>query len=607
MMTRTYRSVLLGIAAMSLMSCGRSAPPPASRVEEAVAPRELLTHLVEQYWDESVGVSPWYSWGAGEMRYGQAPTDILSAQSLADALALERRYLAAVLLVPRAPLDADSKLTYDIFWRERALTIESLTFPSELLPINAYDAVPQRFAVMAAAAERYALTSARDLEVWSVRASLYERWTAQAIANLREGMRRGYLLPRAVVERTLPMLAALGEDTQSNALYQATPAGALGAPDTDRARLIGTLNSVVRDKILPCYRALHDFLQREYLPRARSSVGLFALPLGASWYAHLVKQATGGMMPASALHALGLAEVERAHARLQSLLAATAYGGNAAGFIDGMRHDPRFSYKSADELLSAYQEFKTRVAAATTSLFSVTPRSAFELRSVEDFREATMPALAYQRSLAFGKIPAVLYVNTRALETLPAIDVRSQFLREAVPGHHYQTALQQERSDLPRFRRFGGSAAFEAGWGLYAASLGEELGVYSDPEAEFGSLLAQLQCAVGMVVDTGIHAKKWTRQQALDYVHAQIPLDDVAVANLVDRDIALPGEALACTLGFMKFQSLRTRAQQALGVRFEAQAFHAELLKNGAVPLDLLEANVKQWVETVVASPAKVD
>jgi uncharacterized protein (DUF885 family) len=409
-----------------------------------------------------------------------------------------------------------------------------------------------------------------------------------------------------LVERTLPMLAALGSDTQANVFYQSLHSSPGTAPDAEPSRS-AALMAQIKEKVLPSYRLLHDFLQREYLPRSRDSVGLVALPLGGQWYAYLAERATDSTLTPAQLHALGLTEVERLHGRVQTLLTDISFAGNAQNFFDQLRRDPRFSYQSAEELLNAYQSFKPQVAAAAPALFAMAPRADFEIRSLEGFREATSPALSYRRAMAYGKNPAVLYVNTADLGVRPAAAVPSQFLREAVPGHHYQLALQQERTDLPRFRRFGGAPAFIEGWGLYAASLGDELGLYRDPEAKFAALLAQLDCAAGMVIDTGVHSQKWTRQQALDYLHAQVPIDDASAANRVDRDIALPGDALACTAGFLEIQGLRARAQQTLGARFDVRAFHTEVLKNGALPLDLLETNIKRWTIAVAAAPATSD
>lgn len=593
--------VVLVLAVLNIAGCGTPASPP-SRPAEPAPPRELLNHIVERYWDEDAALNPWYSWGGAETRFGEAPADAISPQAMADSLAIERRYLGEALAVSRASLDGGSKITYDIFRRERELAIESFTYPTELVPINPYYGTPQRFALLATAAERYALSSARDFDNWQTRALSYERWTTQAIANMREGMRRGYTLPRVLVERMIPLLAALGEDSPSNVFYQPLQARPGDPAEMQRTPLALALSGAVRAKILPSYRLLHDFLQREYLPRSRESIGLSALPLGASWYAYLVKRATDGGASAAQLHALGMAEVERVHGRIQALLADTASAGNARNFFDDMRRDPRFSYSDAGELLIAYRDLKSQVAALAPALFAIAPRADFEIRRVEGFRQKTSPALSYRRATAYGKIPAVLYVNTADLEARPATAVAAQFLREAMPGHHYQLALQQERADLPRFRRFGGAPAFIAGWSLYAASLGEELGLYRDPESKFGFLLAQLDCAAGMVIDTGLHSEGWTRRHAIDYLRAQSPVDETAATDAVDRVLSLPAETLACSVGFSRIQGLRTRAQEILGPRFDVRGFHTEVLKDGAVPLDVLDAKIKQWLETASKS-----
>ena len=341
-------------------------------------------------------------------------------------------------------------------------------------------------------------------------------------------------------------------------------------------------------------------MQHDYLPRARDSVALAAFPLGAEWYAYRVRRAAGSTTPAE-LHSLGLAEVERARGRLQTVLAETAFAGNAPGFLEHIRHDPRFTYSSAEELLAAYQTLKTQVAEALPAVASAVPRADFEIRAVEAFREPTAPTLSYQRSMAYGRSPAILYVNTGDLGARPAL--AAGYLREAVPGHHYQLALQQERADLPRFRRFGGAPAYIEGWGLYAVSLGEELGTYRDAEAKFAAQLAQLDCAARLVVDTGLQFKGWSRQQAIDYLHAQMPIDDATAVNEVDRSVALPGEGLACTVGYLKIQALRAHAQQVLGSRFDLRAFHAELLRDGAMPLDTLDAKMRQWIAATAAAP----
>jgi uncharacterized protein (DUF885 family) len=497
-------------------------------------------------------------------------------------------------------------LTYDIFRQERATAIEGFTYPHELLPVGPYDTMPQRFALMASAAERVALSSAADYDNWRLRATSFVRWTNQAIANMRDGMRRGYTLPRVLVEKTLPQLAALGEDAPPNVFFQSmhTTSGTSGDPG--QTRLADAMTSFIKEAILPSYRRLHDFLQNEYLPRARVTVGLSALPLGDAWYGHLVKRATGGTSTPAQLHALGLAEIERLHQRVQALLVEVPFPGNAQGFFERVHSDPRLSYKTGQELLRAYQDMKVQVGTSAPALFGSFPRAEFAIRSVEAFRATVAPAVSYRPRAPNGMIPATLYVDTAALDARSAALVPSQFLREAVPGHHYQLELQRERADLPRFRRFGGAPAFIEGWGLYAGTLGDELGLYRDPEVKFGALLAQMNCAAGLVIDTGLHALGWTRQQAIEYLHAQLPIEDAAADDAVDRALSRPAEALACTVGFLKIQGLRTLAQQTLGARFDLRGFHTEAIKDGAVPLEALEAKIKSWMEaggpsTVVA------
>ncbi|HXA34702.1 MAG TPA: DUF885 family protein, partial [Steroidobacteraceae bacterium] len=315
------------------------------------------------------------------------------------------------------------------------------------------------------------------------------------------------------------------------------------------------------------------------LPRARLSVALSALPLGSAWYAALVRRATGAQLTPNEIHAIGMAEVERIRARLASLPA----GAPPAGAVD---------------LLNAYQELKGQTLAAMPALFSAVAGSDFEIRPFGPLSEAA-PLLAYQPAAPErGGTPAILYVNAASSASRPGNVQTAVFLQEALPGRHYQSALQQERSDLPKVRRFGNDPAFVDGWALYAASLGEELGLYGDDEAKRGALLAQLRCAAALVVDTGLHEKEWTRSQAVEFLRTQLAADDAAASLMADRFVAFPGKALACKMGELRIQALRSRAQQVLGARFDIREFHTEILKDGAMPLDILEAKMRRWMET---------
>lgn len=544
-MARSSPQVLLKLVFLAFTACSR-APAPGPPAAPAAAPHDSLNRIVERYWDE------------------HAPPGVsIAPQYLADSLALERRYLAELTSVARARLEADAGLTYDIFKRQRESSIAAFIYPGELLPVNPFDSMPQQFARAAAAGE---------FANWQLRIEDYQRWTKQAIANMREGVRRGYTAPRVLMERLLPVLQGLGEDASGNVFYVALRTMPGSAAEADRTGLAGA----VRDKLLPAYRELHDFIKDEYLPRARASMDWGALPLGPSWYAMLVKRATGTRLSPDEIHGIGIAEVERIRARLLALPAGTP--------------------PAAGNLLGAYQELKLQTLAAMPTVFSSLPPADFAIQPWGPLGEAAT-MLSYRSAAPQGRLPAVLYVNTAAAPGSAATVQIASFLSEAIPGRHYQSALQLERSDLPKFRRFGTEPAFVDGWSLYAASLGEEMGVYRDDEARRGALLGQLKCAAALVVDTGLHAQGWTRTQASAYLRELLALDDAGANSMTDRFLALPGDALACKMGELKFQSMLARARQLLGSRFDIREFHAEVLRDGAMPLDMLEAKMKLWME----------
>jgi uncharacterized protein (DUF885 family) len=406
---------------------------------------------------------------------------------------------------------------------------------------------------------------------------------------MREGLRRGYSSPRALIERTLPPLERLGEESAENVFYSSLES---------RAAPRAGLHGAIRDKLLPAYRALHEFLQQEYLPRARAGLALSELPLGAAWYAYRVKCATSSALTPGEIHRIGKAEVERLHARLGALPAAATLAPRTAGAAGGA------GAPIADGalLLDAYRDLETHALTALAVSFSAAPPTDFEIRAGGPLRQDDAP-LVYQPadaspSVSGGPQPAILYVNSAPSAERPAAVLIGSFLEEALPGHHYQMSLQQARTDLPRFRRFGSEPAYVDGWGLYAASLGEELGLYPDEAARAGALARQMACAAALVVDTGVHSQGWSRAQAEDYLHAQLAMDRPVADLLIDHIAARPADALACTMGELKIQALRAQAQQTLGARFDVREFHAELLKDGAMPLEFLEEKMKAWMET---------
>jgi uncharacterized protein (DUF885 family) len=561
-MIRLSHGVCLGLALSALVGCSRAPAPAQPKAANSPPASGLLSRIVDRYWSERI-----------------VTDDAISPQVLADSLNVERRYLAELSGVAREALDANSRLTYDIFRRQRELAIEGFTFPAELLPINPFRGMPLDLAAAAADAGQYPLTSAADFDAWLRRIDAYVGWTRQAMINMREGVRRGYTSPRALIERMLPILELLGADGAGNVFYTPLHSMPAAMQDPQRSQLTKILSAAIAEKLLPANRALHDFLRNEYLPKARAGVALSELPLGREWYAYCIKRATSLGVTAEEIHHIGLAEVERIGARVPTLRDGGALASGAAAAL------------APGDLLQAYAELATRVRAAIPAAFAEIPGGDLDIRATTWIGQPETP-LFYQPPETAAYPPAGLYVNTR---TPRAVSI-SNFLSQAIPGRYYQLAIQQQRVELPRFRRFGAEQAFTDGWGLYSALQGEQLGLYPDEAEKLDAAAGQMRCAVALVIDTGLHAMRWTRTQALDYLHAHLSIDDADAQSLIDWYVANPADALACKIGEMRFQALRAHAQQLLAGRFDIRVFHSEILKDGAMPLDLLESKMNIWM-----------
>jgi uncharacterized protein (DUF885 family) len=360
-----------------------------------------------------------------------------------------------------------------------------------------------------------------------------------------------------------------------------------------RTALQAALRTAIKEKILPSERKLHDFLKNEYLPRAASGSGIEGLPLGEAWYAHAVAEQTGTRMTPHEIHELGMAEVERARARLQSALVAAGISGDPLAYFSGLRFDP--------PTLDGYRGLEAEMVAAAAAVLPNPPDAPVLVRDAERFRDLAGAALEYRGATPDDTFPATLYVELPSPRAGAA--PRTLLAADYLPGRHAQFAAQHRAAGLPAFRRFGNEPAFTAGWSLYAEGLGDELGLYRDAAARCTALRDALVAAALLVVDTGLHAQAWPRRRAIDYLSAQAFLDEPSAAALVDRAAALPGHALAAGIGAMRLRALRARAEEKLGGRFDLRAFHGEILAQGALPLDLLQARIEQWIAGAGANP----
>jgi uncharacterized protein (DUF885 family) len=425
-------------------------------------------------------------------------------------------------------------------------------------------------------------------------------WMDQAITNMREGIAKGIVQPRPVMEKVLPQLDAMIVDDPTQSEYYGPirnlPAG---FPAADRERLTAAYTAAIRDKLVPAYRRLRSFIHDEYLPRTRTSVAWTALPDGEAWYAFFVEEHTTTSMTPAEIHELGLSEVARILGEMDKVREQVGFKGDRQAFFAYLRDDPKFYFTRGADLVSGYLEVKKRIDAALPRLFSVFPKADYEVREVEPYRAQSAAGAYYQQASADGSRPGIFYVNTYNLRSQPRFGMETLSLHEASPGHHFQVSIQQELTGLPRFRRFGGDyTAFVEGWALYAEFLGPELGLFTDPYQWFGRLNDEQLRAMRLVVDTGLHAKAWTREQAIQYMIANSTLAPSDVESEVERYIAWPGQALGYKVGDLRIQALRRKAEAELGSRFDIRDFHREVLSDGAVPLEILERKIDRWIES---------
>ena len=572
----------------------------ACAVKPAVkTPDEALNVLVEEYFDQQLELSPLNATAIGDSRYDDRLDETTSPGFREKGLGIERAFLDRAHLIDAARLSPSGRVTYDIFVSERELALQGGKFPDELLPLNQMSGLPMDLVVFGSGNGPQPFATARDYDRFLTRARQLPRWVNGAVAMLREGMARGVTTPRPAMLKVVPQLrdivTARAEDSLFWEPIKALPATISAA---DRARISAEYAAALRDEILPAYARLADFIERDYLPAARTTVGWSDLPDGRAWYAWRIHGATTMTLSADEIHEIGLREVARIRGEMLAVKEQVGFKGDLDAFFTFLEDDPQFYFKNEADLLAGYQGVKRRIDALLPKLFSDFPKADYEIRPVEAFRAASAAGGSYQAPSADGKRPGIFYINTHNLKAQPIFGMETLSLHEAAPGHHFQIAIQQELTELPRFRRFNGYVAYSEGWALYAESLGKELGVFTDPYQWYGRLSDEMLRAMRLVVDTGLHSKGWTREQAIKYMLDNSSLAESDVTAEVERYIVWPGQALGYKLGQLRITELRARAQAALGDRFDVREFHSQVLRDGAVPMDVLTAKIDRWIES---------
>jgi uncharacterized protein (DUF885 family) len=588
-------SLLFVLLVVSACATTPAAPPSGASAPAAPSEDARLAALLAEDWQWRLRERPLFATGVGDSRYDDRLTD-LSFEAIARREQYEldlRRRLAGI---DPERLSESARLDYQLFRRELDEAIEGQRFPSEYLQVTQMGGPHSLLAGLALSMPK---RTVKNYEDFLQRMKLLPVYVAQSIALMRKGAEAGVTPPRVTLRDVAGLIQnqLVDEPTKSPIYRNAFASFPDSIPPEAQARLREQAVVALRESVLPAYRELHRFFVEEYLPRTRESIALSAMPDGAAWYAWNVRQMTTTDLSPERIHQLGLSEVARIRAEMERVKEQVGFKGNLTAFFQVLRTDPRFFFDSREALLGAYRDIAKRVDPELPRLFGRLPRLPYGVFPVPEYSEKTQVTAYYNPgSLEAGRAGR-FYANTYDLKSRPKWEMEALTLHEAVPGHHLQISLSQELEGVPEFRRYGGYTAFIEGWGLYAESLGSELGLYQDPYARFGQLTYEMWRAVRLVVDTGMHAKGWTREQAIQFFKDNAGKTEHDITVEVDRYIVWPGQALAYKLGELKLKELRAYATKELGERFDVRAFHDVVLGQGALPLALLEARVKEWVE----------
>jgi uncharacterized protein (DUF885 family) len=589
------------VCVLAACATQQSGPPPAAAPVAAQSAsadaNQRLDQLAEAFFDANMALNPTAATSIGDTRYNHLYTAGFQPENRARSRALVAEYEPRLAAIDRTALDEEHQITYDLFRWNLETSRRAERFPGHLVPLNQFFNFTAGFVQMGAGTGLHSFRTVKDYDDFLSRMQGFQRVVDDAIANMREGMSTGVVQPRTLMERVLPQLSAHVVQDPTQSLFwgpiTSMPAEFSAA---DRARLTAAYTEAIRGTVVPTFARLHDFVRDEYLPRTRGTVGLSAQPDGRAWYEFAVRTSTTTELSPEQIHDIGLAEVARIHGEMQGVMRQVGWTGDLASFMRHVQTDPRFRYTTREEMLADYRNAQARIDASTDRLFDVKPRANYEIRPVEPFRERSFSGGSYTAASLDGTRPGVFHLNTYDPPSRPRYGMESLLIHEGSPGHHFQISIARELEHLPRLRRFGGFTAYSEGWGLYAETLGRELGLYEDPYQYYGYLSSELWRAIRLVLDTGIHAKGWTLEQAMEYARQNSSQSETNIQAEVERFAAIPGQALAYKMGQMKITELRRRAEAALGSRFDIKAFHRAVLESGALPLDVLDAKIDRWI-----------
>ncbi len=594
------RKLLLSIVAVVL--CAGSLSAQELSAENLDRRRKALSDLLNEQWEYTLRTSPEFASILGDRRYNDQVSDASERAVRADQ-AETKRFLTRFQAIDTRAFSDQERLNRDLMIRDLRLSLEGAKFNGWQMPVNQMGGIHLGAAQLPS---MLPLATVKDYDDYIVRLGKFPKLLDDTIVNMRKGMAAGLMPPRFLLEKVTEQAQGIAEAKPEDSPF-AVPLKSF--PDTfaeaDRQRIRTDVLAAVEKNVIPAYRRFTDFVRDEYAPKGRTEVGVWSLPDGRERYAFQVRNMTTTDMAPDAIHDLGLREVARIEGEMLQIARKLGFS-DLASFNKSLATNPAAKPTSGDQILTLYRKYIDQMYARLPQLFGRLPKAQLEVLPVPEFRAKGASAASYETGSPDGARPGRVYVNTSDATSRSLLPTESTAYHEGVPGHHMQLSIQQELTSLPPFRQQGGTTAFAEGWALYSERLGKEVGFYQDPLSDYGRLNDEMLRAIRLVVDTGLHHKRWTREQVVQFFRDHSAIDEVEIQAETDRYIVWPGQALAYKIGQLKILELRERAHKALGAKFDIRQFHDVVLGSGALPMDELEKTIDQWIRRQAAPSRSV-
>ncbi|MFV8322190.1 DUF885 domain-containing protein [Flavobacterium sp. LS2R12] len=560
--------------------------------------KQDFSSLTKNYFDDKNAMSPLDATQSGQNQYNDQLQFEMTDSYRKSQAAFFDKYQSALQNITVEDLSDEEKNSYEIIKWEVEIGKDLLKQPTNLLPVHQFWGTHLTMGQFAGGTSAQPFKTEKDYTNFLKRMDKYAVWIDSAMVYMKKGLDKGVVLPKSLTVKLIPQFAEMATpNIEDNLFYSAIKLMPASFSDSIKEDLTAKYTSTINTKLIPQYQKMADFLNKEYLPASRTTSGIGSLPFGKELYATYVKQWTTTEMTPEQIHELGLKEVARLTAEMEKVKTQVGFKGTLLEFFEEVRNKKELKpFTKPKEVIANFQSIYTRIKPNVDKLFALQPQTKFEIRRTEAFREQTASA-EYNQGTADGTRPGIFYVPIPDVANYNMYGDEDLFLHEAIPGHHFQISLQQENESLPDFRKFNWFGANGEGWALYTESLGKELGLYQDPYQYFGMLGNEMHRAVRLVVDTGLHSKGWTREQAIKYSLANEAESEASIIPEIERYMAIPGQALSYKIGQLKIMELRKKAETKMGAKFDIKKFHEKVLESGVMPLALLEKKINAWIE----------